>query len=227
MARRGPGRHALTATAPAGAPSPRGGRSGKPGNVISAVVGAIVTVGGFFLVINWFYQPSTATRPPGPGISGTSQPGPGAPAPGLPILPTRVPSQDAPLGSPLQLDFQTLEFDATVSRSTAVMQLDRIQQLPPGLAPEPSGSYYAVEVKVASVKGVVPINPALFSARTNVSTNVSTTYVDIQNLLPTTELPQGQKLAGWICFDVPRGQTIKEIVLEEFMVGQLGRWLVG
>lgn len=70
------------------------------------------------------------------------------------------------------------------------------------------------------------VNPFCFSARTGDGTNLTPDPVPVDNMLPATDLPEGQKVAGFLSFDVPNGQSIKEIIYQEVGGPQLGRWLV-
>ena len=184
---------------------------------VMAIVGVLVSRHG----LSQIDGPNRATVPR------MSSPALGVPAAGLPGLPAPAKSQDAALGTPLQIDFQTIQMNGTFASSSAAMKVDRLERFPDGFIPTPAGAYYGVLVQVASITGKVPVDPTTFSARTNVSTNVpATPWLDTSNLLPATELPQGQRVAGWVCFDVPQGQSIKEIVLEDPFAGQLARWTV-
>jgi hypothetical protein len=79
---------------------------------------------------------------------------------------------------------------------------------------------------VASESGTVTVNPLFFAARTGNGTNLQSTVLIELDGLPATELPQGQKVTGWLVFDVPPGQRITEIILSDPLGAQLGRWTV-
>jgi len=160
---------------------------------------------------------------PGPSISAPSLPIPNIAIPGLP---TPIQSQDAAFNGTLQIAFQTFQLNGALTNSIAAVSVGNPQQFPDGLSPLSSGTLYGVEVRFISVSGTVPVHPSYFAARTDGSANAPSTYADVEGLLPDTELPEGQRLRGWVVFDVPRGNTIKEVVLEEPAGGQLGRWLV-
>jgi hypothetical protein len=152
-----------------------------------------------------------------------------APAPNLSV-PVQIPgveapvqSQDAPLGTPLAIHLSGRKSDSGVT-GVVVRNLQQISA--PSYLPL-TGSLYAVNVGVSAVSGTtVGINPFFFAARTELGTNLRPGAFPGPNELPATDLPQGQKVSGWLTFDVPTGQRITEIILSDPLGAQLGRWTV-
>ncbi len=177
---------------------------------------AIIVLGG--LVASMWPKPTGRVSPPAASV----------PAGGLPAsVPTvDVPiSRDAPVGESLEVHMDQFQMDGTRSKAIAAVKVDHLQAMPDGSLPA-SGTYYAVSVGVYAAEGSVTVNPFFFSARTANGINLRPTAAGVGNLLPATELPQGQKVVGGLGFDVPPGEHIAEIILSDPLGKQLGRWLV-
>lgn len=93
---------------------------------------------------------------------------------------------------------------------------------------EVKGTLYAVDVTVQAQTELTVVHPWNFALRTEDGTNLTPELGAVDNELPATDLPQGQKVSGPIAVDVPTGKTITEIVLSNGIGGtQLGLWSVG
>jgi hypothetical protein len=165
-------------------------------------------------------RPAVRSSAPVPNLS---VPSVGVPGVEFPSSSPAVRSQDADMGSGLVIKLEQIRLDGTFAKATAAVKVGNLEKLPPGVLPS-SGTLYAVGVVVAAVTGTVDVNPFYFAARTQNGTNLMPTAVE--NMLPAAEIPEGQKVAGFLGFDVPAGQSIAEIVLSDPLGAQLGRWLV-
>lgn len=210
---------------PAGQPAPVRKPRSRNKKVLWGVIGGIgAIIVGSNLIEQISIKPDVRRSAPAPSISAPEVGAPGIQFPGLGGS-SAPQSQDAPLGKALVLQLQQFQMDGSVTEATAAVNVGNLQQMPDGVL-APSGSYYAVGVTVAAVRGTVSVNPFFFAARTENGVNLTPTSVPIDNMLPATELPAGQKVAGFLGFDVPPGQLIKEIIYQEPTGAQLGRWLV-
>lgn len=128
---------------------------------------------------------------------------------------------------PGALVIQSRQFhaDGTSPEATAVVTISGLQPVPPRPYQPVRGALYAVNVYIGVPQGPVTVNPFFFAARTEDGTNLRPT-TGVQDMLPATEIPEGQKVSGWLTFDVPNGQHIAEIILSDPLGIQLGRWLV-
>ena len=149
---------------------------------------------------------------------------------GVPSVSTASPTQqNAPVGSTIEATTESLSASGGTVTGRAAYT---VTNLHPTTAAheytEVKGTLYSVDVTVQVETGVVVVHPWFFAARTEDGTNMTAELGALDNELPATDLPQGQKVRGPIAFDVPRGKNITEIVLTDGMGGpQRGRWTVG
>ncbi len=69
------------------------------------------------------------------------------------------------------------------------------------------------------------MHPWSFALRTEDGTNLTLDLSAVENGLPSTDLPQDEKVSGPIAVDVPLGRVITQIVLTNGLGGpQLGLW---
>lgn len=127
---------------------------------------------------------------------------------------------------PLTITAPQYRVDGTSSQASQLVLVSSPAPVPAQDFLPLQGALYGSQVTVAADKGTVTVNPFFFSARTQNGTNLQSTITMGTNELPATELPQGQKVTGWLVFDVPQGQRIVEIILSDPLGAQLGRWTV-
>jgi hypothetical protein len=151
---------------------------------------------------------------------------------GIPPVTTAAPpptAQAAPLGATIQATIESLTTDGGTTSGTAAYTVDNLRPIAPSHSyTEVKGTLYAVDVTVQAQTGLTVVHPWNFALRTEDGTNLTPDLSAVDNGLPATDLPQGQKVSGPIAVDVPTGKTISEIVLTNGIGGtQLGRWTIG
>ena len=149
---------------------------------------------------------------------------------GIPTVSTATPTQErAALGATIEVTIETLKTDGGTVKGTADYTVANLHPIAPVHSyPEVKGTLYSVDVTVQTISGVVIVHPWNFALRTEDGTNLTPDLNAVDNGLPATDLPQGQKVSGPIAVDVPPGKTITEIVLSNGIGGtQLGLWSVG
>jgi hypothetical protein len=132
--------------------------------------------------------------------------------------------RDTTFNFPLTITSQQVRMDGTFANARQFVQVSAPASVPAQDLLPPQGAFYGSQVTIAAESGTVSVNPFSFSARTANGTNLQPTIAMGLNDLPATELPQGQKVSGWLVFDVPNGQGITEIILSDPLGTQLGRW---
>lgn len=210
---------------PAAPPAPRANQTAPARNPTSASKKnlwwlAVLPIAAYLMVDGWSRMDHRSASQPN-----ISAPKVEAPAVQFPGVPVAGQSQDAALGSGLMINVEQFQLDGRVTKATAWIKVGNLTQMSDGVLPA-SGTYYALGVAVSAVSGTVSVNPFYFAARTANGINLIPTAAAVDNILPATELPQGQKVAGFLGFDVPAGQSIKEIIYQDPGGSQLGRWLV-
>jgi len=139
------------------------------------------------------------------------------------------PTQTAPLGSTLEIPYETDWRYGTPSKGTAAFTVADLQ---PRDVPihrfTGDGSFVTVAVTVRVLSGTVRVNPYFFSARTQDGVNVLTDMATLQDgVLQGQHYQQGSLVTGLLGFDVPKGTVIEEIALNAGNLGRaLGRWTV-
>ncbi|PRC43368.1 hypothetical protein C6A85_000000105710 [Mycobacterium sp. ITM-2017-0098] len=149
---------------------------------------------------------------------------------GIPVVTTAAPptAQAEPLGATIQATIDSWAEGGQIS-GTAAYTVDNLRPITATNSyTEVTGTLYAVDVMVQAQTGVTTVHPWHFALRTANGTNLTPDLSAVDNGLPATDLPQGQKVSGPVAVDVPPGETIAEVVLTNGLGGtQLGRWIVG
>jgi hypothetical protein len=86
------------------------------------------------------------------------------------------------------------------------------------------GTLYSVDVTIQTQSGNTTYNVNYFNARTEDGSNLLPEVGSVEPGLPYGDLPQGQKVAGAVAFDVPSGKAIVQIVLTDPLGRQAGLW---
>ena len=79
---------------------------------------------------------------------------------------------------------------------------------------------------IQTESGNTTYNAYYFNARTEDGTNLTPDIIHVENPLNYGDLPQGQKVAFPVAFDVPHGKMIVQIVLRDPIGRQAGLWSV-
>lgn len=138
---------------------------------------------------------------------------------GIPTVSAPPPAPQARIGSTLQV---------TTSTSTAAYTVGNLQPVTSNNEYAPvKGTLMAADVIIQTQSGTAAVNVNYFHARLADGTQIDTDQMaGLTGQLTFGDLPQGQKLRGWIAFDVPPGQTIAQIVLTGPLGSQDGLWTV-
>lgn len=145
------------------------------------------------------------------------------------VRPTEAPElkREAAIGDVIVIDAQQLQPDGSRSEVVGGVTVSSLQPVPARPYFPVTGALYAVNVYVKVGQGSLMINPFFFAARTESGTNLRpTAAAGSQEMLSRHRSPAGQQVSGWIVFDVPPGQQIKEAIMTDPGGHQLGRWTV-
>ena len=139
------------------------------------------------------------------------------------------PTQTAPLGSTLQIRYETDWRYGTLSKGVAAFTVAnlRIRDVPVHRFTG-DGTFFTVQVTVRVDSGTVRVNPYFFSARTRDGVNLLADVTSLEDgLLEGQHYREGAQVSGLLGFDVPRGKVLQEIALNAGNLGRtLGRWTV-
>ena len=148
---------------------------------------------------------------------------------GVPAVAAAPPTQQpVPIGATVVIPVQTDMTDGTTVAGRAAFTVSNLRPITPtNTVSEVTGTFYAVDVTIQALSGTIVVHPFNFAVRTEDGTNLTPDITAVDNGLPATDLPQGQKVSGPIAVDVPTGKTITEIIAFSQIGGtQLGRWTV-
>jgi hypothetical protein len=134
-----------------------------------------------------------------------------ASAPSAPARP-----QGAVMGATLQI---------TSDDSKAAYTVGNLRPVPPDAQIVPAkGDMYAVDVTIKAESGTTTYNGFYFAARAADGSSIAPAVGAVRPGITYGELPQGQKVAGHVAFDVAPGKSIVQVILRDPHGTPLGIW---
>ena len=142
------------------------------------------------------------------------------------------PTTDAPATSTAPPAQQAVTFGTAVDIAsdggTATYTVDNLRPVPPDAQIVPAkGTMYAVDVTIVAKTGTIAYNGFWFVARAADGSNIAPAVGAVQPGITSGQLPQGQKLAAHVAYDVPHGQTITAIMFRDPKGKLLAVWATG
>jgi hypothetical protein len=107
--------------------------------------------------------------------------------------------QKAVLGATIEATIESAGADGGIVTGTAAYTVANLQTITPVHSyTEVKGTLYSVDVTVQAETGVTFVHPWNFVLRIEDGTNLTPDLGAVENGLPVTDLPQGQKVSGAI-----------------------------
>lgn len=91
--------------------------------------------------------------------------------------------------------------------------------------PPKNGTYVALDVTIEATAGKVSYNPLYWSARDADGHEYNFGVFAPEPTLKSGELAAGEKVRGWIAFDVPKGSALT-VFLDDVLSGHVATWSV-
>jgi hypothetical protein len=118
--------------------------------------------------------------------------------------------------------------DIASADGSATYTVDNLQPVPPAAQIVPAkGTMYAVDVTIVGKTGTTTYNGFYFVARAADGSNIAPAVGAVQPGITSGQLPQGQRIAAHVAYDVPQGQTITAVMFRDPHGKLLAVWAAG